>query len=46
MKKLIEEKMVKINDYETVKQLSSFIETDKGEFKGQDNADDDLAAAL
>lgn len=46
MKKLIEEKMLDIIDYETVKQLSVFIETDKGEFKGQDNEDDDLVAAL
>lgn len=46
MKKLIEEKMLDIIDYETVKQLSVFIETDRGEFKGQDNEDDDLVASL
>lgn len=46
MKKLIEEKMVKIVDYETIKQLNVFIETDGGSFKGQDNMDDDLCSSL
>lgn len=44
LKKLIEDHSLKINDKETVEQLSSFIE-DKGKFYGQ-NLHDDLVSGL
>lgn len=46
MKKIIEEKIIQILDYETIKQLNTFIETDSGGYKGQDDMDDDLVSAL
>lgn len=47
MKKLLEEKQLFINDYDTYKQLATFIEAASGnKFYGQDKAADDLVAAL
>ena len=46
MRRFLEESILRINDYDTVKELSMFVDTGKGIYKGQDNVHDDLVTSL
>lgn len=46
MKAFLEDKQLKLNDYNTVKQLATYIEDDKGNCHGQNKMPDDLISSL